>query len=87
MWEFKRVQHHSPPPAVYLFQFNRKCNRIPLQSHIAVPTCMQALKQVLPGSPGKHLRPYLPSVTKKAWHMDKESLKRGRKQKLKPSDE
>ena len=35
----------------------------------------QALKRVLPGEPGNTLRPYLPSVTKQAWHMDKQSLR------------
>jgi hypothetical protein len=35
----------------------------------------KALKRLLPGEPGDPLRPYLPSVTKQAWHMDKQSLK------------
>ncbi|GAB4814217.1 hypothetical protein N2152v2_001263 [Parachlorella kessleri] len=35
-----------------------------------------ALKRVLPGDPSeKRLRPYLPAVTKQAWHLDKQSLK------------
>jgi len=40
---------------------------------------LQALKRVLPGEPadGK-LRPYLPSVTKQAWHLDKQSLGKGK---------
>lgn len=37
---------------------------------------MQALKRVLPGDPTENrLRPYLPAVTKQAWHLDKQSLK------------
>ncbi|KAL4427306.1 hypothetical protein ABPG77_003215 [Micractinium sp. CCAP 211/92] len=42
----------------------------------------KALKRVLPGEPsdGK-LRPYLPSVTKQAWHLDKQSLKGIKRQK------
>jgi hypothetical protein len=36
----------------------------------------KALKRVLPGDPGEQrLRPYLPAVTKQAWHLDKQSLK------------
>ena len=37
----------------------------------------QALKRLLPCSnePGERLRPYLPAVTKHAWHLDKQSLK------------
>ena len=31
---------------------------------------------MLPGDPGENrLRPYLPAVTKQAWHLDKQSLK------------
>ena len=43
----------------------------------------KALKRVLPGEPGELFRPYLPSVTKQAWHLDKQSLKgiKGKKQK------
>jgi hypothetical protein len=37
---------------------------------------LQALKRVLPGDPAENrLRPYLPAVTKQAWHLDKQSLK------------
>lgn len=35
----------------------------------------KALKRLLPGEPGDPLRPYLPTVTKQAWHLDKQSLK------------
>ena len=35
----------------------------------------KALKRLLPGEPGDPLRPYLPAVTKQAWHLDKQSLK------------
>jgi len=43
----------------------------------------KALKRVLPGEPGELFRPYLPTVTKQAWHLDKQSLKgiKGKKQK------
>lgn len=43
---------------------------------------LQALKRVLPGEPASNkLRPYLPAVTKQAWHLDKQSLKGIKKQK------
>jgi hypothetical protein len=35
----------------------------------------KALKRLLPGEAGDPLRPYLPTVTKQAWHLDKQSLK------------
>jgi len=35
----------------------------------------KALKRLLPGEAGDPLRPYLPAVTKQAWHLDKQSLK------------
>ena len=42
----------------------------------------QALKRVLPGEPADgRLRPYLPAVTKQAWHLDKQSLKGIKRQK------
>jgi hypothetical protein len=31
--------------------------------------------QILPGEPGQPLRPYLPAVSKHAWHLDKAVLK------------
>ena len=35
---------------------------------------------MLPGEPATNkLRPYLPAVTKQAWHLDKQSLKGGNK--------
>jgi len=42
----------------------------------------KALKRLLPGEPGDPLRPYLPAITKKAWHLDKQSLKGVKKQKV-----
>jgi hypothetical protein len=44
----------------------------------------KALKRLLPsgGEPGERLRPYLPTVTKHAWHLDKQSLKGVKRQKL-----
>lgn len=36
---------------------------------------MQAMRRVLPGEPGDLLRPYLPTETKLARHLDKQSLK------------
>lgn len=37
---------------------------------------------MLPGEPaGGTLRPYLPAVTKQAWHLDKQSLKGIKRQK------
>ncbi len=44
----------------------------------------KALKRLLPGEPGDPLRPYLPSVTKQAWHMDKQSLKGVKRHKVGP---
>lgn len=41
----------------------------------------KALKKILPGAPGGLFRPYLPTVTKQAWHLDKQSLKGIKKQK------
>ena len=41
----------------------------------------KALKRLLPGEPGDPLRPYLPAVTKQAWHLDKQSLKGVKRQK------
>lgn len=41
----------------------------------------KALKRLLPGDPGEQFRPYLPAVTKKAWSMDKQSLKGIKRQK------
>lgn len=35
----------------------------------------KAIKKLLPGNPGDTLRPYLPSKTKMAWNLDKQSLK------------
>lgn len=35
----------------------------------------KAIKKLLPGNPGDSLRPYLPSKTKQAWNLDKQSLK------------
>ncbi len=35
----------------------------------------KAIKKLLPGNPGDTLRPYLPSKTKQAWNLDKQSLK------------
>ena len=35
----------------------------------------QAVKKVLPGEPGRLLRPYLPAETKLARHLDKQSLR------------
>ena len=47
-----------------------------------MPSAAQALKRVLPGEPASNkLRPYLPSVTKQAWHLDKQSLKGIKRQK------
>ena len=46
----------------------------------------QAIKKLLPGEPGDPLRPYLPAVTKQAWHLDKQSLK-GIKQKKRKMQE
>lgn len=48
----------------------------------SLPPAPQALKRVLPGeqADGK-LRPYLPAVTKQAWHLDKQSLKGIKRQK------
>ena len=42
----------------------------------------KAIKRLLPGEPGDPLRPYLPTVTKHAWHLDKQSLKGIKKQKV-----
>lgn len=45
-------------------------------------TPLQALKRVLPGEAASNkLRPYLPAVTKQAWHLDKQSLKGIKRQK------
>lgn len=35
----------------------------------------KAIKKLFPGNPGDTLRPYLPSKTKMAWNLDKQSLK------------
>jgi hypothetical protein len=35
----------------------------------------KAIKKLLPGNPGDPLRPYMPSKTKQAWNLDKQSLK------------
>ena len=35
----------------------------------------QAVRKVLPGEPGRLLRPYLPAETKLARHLDKQSLR------------
>ena len=44
----------------------------------------KALKRLLPGEPGDSLRPYLPAVTKQAWHLDKQSLKGVKRHKVGP---
>lgn len=41
----------------------------------------KALKRVLPPGDDKPLRPYLPAVTKQAWHLDKKSIKGIKRQK------
>lgn len=56
----------------------KKRSRAPLTSL----DISRAVKRVLPGEPGEKLRPYLPSVTKQAWALDKKSLKGIKKQKL-----
>ena len=43
----------------------------------------RAIKKILPGNPGDPFRPYLPAVTKHAWHLDKKSLRRIKRPKLK----
>ena len=35
----------------------------------------KAIKKLFPGNPGDPLRPYLPTKTKMAWNLDKQSLK------------
>ena len=39
------------------------------------PDVAQAMRRVLPGEPGDVLRPYLPTETKLARHLDKQSLR------------
>lgn len=45
-------------------------------SALSTTEVLKATRKVLPGGPGKPLRPYLPGLCKRARHMDKESLKR-----------
>jgi hypothetical protein len=58
------------------------CNKQP--SPLTTLDINKALKRLLPGEPGDPLRPYLPTVTKQAWHMDKQSFKgiKSKKQKV-----
>jgi hypothetical protein len=46
----------------------------------------KAIKKLLPGNPGDPLRPYMPSKTKQAWNLDKQSLK-GIKKKRRKAEE
>ena len=70
---------HAIRPAQHVQQQRHLAHRRALLQLLSIA---QALKRVLPGEPTSNkLRPYLPTVTKQAWHLDKQSLKGIKRQK------
>jgi hypothetical protein len=77
--EASRISHGEGPSAADGEEGGADASAPATSTHTSQALTSQdihkALKRLLPGEPGDPLRPYLPSVTKQAWHLDKQSLK------------
>ncbi len=69
-WFAYHVQKLLQMPAI-IYQLACALTHLPLPWRPSfLPPNKQALKRVLPGEPSDNkLRPYLPAVTKQAWHL------------------